>query len=147
MHPNWGPEKNFTVKKGQVKVLSFRLSKITQDSRKRNLSLGYRFSFLFIVLASWHSQEFLHHFYIFSVTKKDEISGFHKFESWKESFIFLFVINYILTRFIASPFRFLRKLRNIPENKDFEILNQIREVLSCEKAADNQARSPINLHL
>ncbi|KAJ6887883.1 hypothetical protein NC652_029014 [Populus alba x Populus x berolinensis] len=37
MHPNWGPEKNFTVKKRQVKVLSFRLSKITQDSRKREV--------------------------------------------------------------------------------------------------------------
>lgn len=34
--------------------------------------------------------EFLDDFYIFSVTKKDEISEFHKFESWKESFVVIF---------------------------------------------------------
>uniref|UniRef100_A0A2K1Y797 Uncharacterized protein n=1 Tax=Populus trichocarpa TaxID=3694 RepID=A0A2K1Y797_POPTR len=31
-------KENFTVKKGQIKVLSFRLSKITQDTRKREVS-------------------------------------------------------------------------------------------------------------
>ncbi|KAJ6976685.1 hypothetical protein NC653_028753 [Populus alba x Populus x berolinensis] len=130
MHPNWGPEKNFTVKTRQIKVLSFRLSKITQDSRKRNLSLGYRFSFLFIVLASWHSQEFLDHFYIFSVAKKDEISGFHNDKLHLDQ-IHRFPISVSIVTFWSS---------------DAFFLASCTEFLSCEKAADNQARSPINLH-